>query len=65
MGSKTRQYIQDEPMYRGVNVNEDGSVWHFTGPYNTAAKAKRSVFTPGGWIEVAKPMWYAVDEWTR
>lgn len=78
MSSRTRNYIQDEPMWRGVNVrhrwahDETGAYVKtgetyltYTGPYDKPGKAKASVHTDGGYIERAEPVWERVGEWTR
>lgn len=72
MSSRTRSYIPDTPMWRGVNLRprwteEKGHevLITYTGPYDTPGKAKASVYTEGGYIERAEPVWERVEEWTR
>lgn len=64
MSSRTRKYIGDQPMWRGVWVDHNGTK-RFTGPYDTPGKAKGSVSRPGSWIEVAEPVWEKVEGWER
>lgn len=79
MSSRTRNYIQNGPMWRGVNVrqvrhwNEETREYEptgetyirYTGPYDTPGKAKASVDTEGGYIERAEPVWEREGEWVR
>ena len=78
MSSRTRSYIQNGPMWRGVNLHEQGGrdasgnwvptgVYRmtYTGPYDTPGKAKASVHTKGSWIEMAEPVWEKVEGWER
>ena len=79
MSSRTRNYIQNGPMWRGVSVrqvrhwNEETRQYEptgetytrYTGPYDTPGKAQASVTEPGSWIEMAEPVWEKVEGWER
>lgn len=72
MSSTKRNWIQDGPMYRGV-LERDGQVYEYSGPYDTAAKARASVThwvraggfgeetRRSGYIQTAQPMWAFVE----
>lgn len=71
MGSRTRDYIGDEPQFRAVLVRPDGTV-RYAGPYRTIGPAKSAVSTfvisewyneggRTGYVETAEPVWTRVE----
>lgn len=67
MGSRRRNYIQDERQFRGVLLL-NGEVHGYTGPYDTPAKAKASITrwkapryrssrSYDGYVEYSDPQW--------
>lgn len=73
MSSRKRNWIQSGFMWRGVLLRE-GVVYQYSGPYDTAGKAKASVTewkNAGGWgdqklrdgyVERALPEWERITE---
>lgn len=73
MGSRTRDYIGDEPQFRAVLVRPDGTV-RYAGPYRTIGPAKSAVTAfvnqtgqwydeegRTGYVETAEPVWTRVE----
>lgn len=74
MSSRKRSWIQDTMMFRGVLIRDE-EVVQYSGPYDTAAKAKTSVthwknaggygeLSHGrdGYIEMTVPEWQRIHE---